>query len=40
MMDSRPEQISFAVSALIALLALANIAYTFLFSRIMMHELS
>src|SRR5918995_2788603 len=39
-MDSRPEQISFAVSALIALLALANIAYTFLFSRIMMHELS
>jgi hypothetical protein len=40
MMDSRPEQISFAVSALVALLALANIAYTFLFSRIMMQELS
>src|SRR5215217_1723292 len=34
------EQISFAVSALVALLALANIAYAFLFSRVMMHELS
>jgi hypothetical protein len=40
MMDNRPEQISFAVYALVALLALANIAYTFLFSRVMMHELS
>ena len=40
MMDNRPEQISFVVSALVALLALANIAYTFLFSRVMMHELS
>lgn len=40
MMDNRPEQISFAVYALVAVLALANIAYTFLFSRVMMHELS
>jgi len=39
-MDNRPEQISFAVYALVALLALANIAYTFLFSRVMMQELS
>jgi flagellar basal body-associated protein FliL len=40
MKDNRPEQISFVVYALVALLALANIAYTFLFSRVMMHELS
>jgi hypothetical protein len=40
MKDNRPEQISFVVSALVALLALANIAYTFLVSRVMMHELS
>jgi hypothetical protein len=38
--DNRPEQISFVVYALVVLLALANIAYTFLFSRVMMHELS
>jgi hypothetical protein len=38
--DSRPEQISFAVYALVALLALANIAYTFLFSKVQVHELS
>ena len=37
---SRPAQISFAVSALVALLALANIAYTFLFSKVQVHELS
>ena len=37
---NRPEQISFVVYALVALLALANIAYTFLFSKVMMHELS
>ena len=40
MKDNRPEQVSFAVYALVALLALANIAYTFLFSGVMMHELS
>ena len=40
MKDNRPEQISFVVYALVALLALANIAYTFLFSKVMMHELS
>jgi hypothetical protein len=40
MRDNRPEQISFVVYALVALLGLANIAYTFLFSRVMMHELS
>ena len=38
--DSRPEQISFAVYALVALLALANIAYTFLFSKVQVHALS
>ncbi len=38
--DNRPEQISFVVYALVALLALANIAYTFLVSRVMMYELS
>ena len=40
MKDNRPEQISFVVYALVALLALANIAYTFLFSKVIMHELS
>lgn len=40
MKDNRPEQIAFVVYALVALLALANIAYTFLFSKVMMHELS
>ena len=40
MKDNRPEQISFVVYALVALLALANIAYTFLFSGVIMHELS
>jgi hypothetical protein len=37
---NRPDQISFAVSALVALLALANIAFTFLFSKVQVHELS
>lgn len=40
MKDNRPEQVSFAVSALVALLALANIAYAFLFSKVQVHELS
>lgn len=40
MKGNRPEQISFVVYALVALLALANIAYTFLFSKVMIHELS
>ena len=38
--DNRTEKISFVVYALVALLALANIAYTFLFSKVIMHELS
>ena len=38
--DNRPEQISFAVFVLVVLLALANIAYTFLFSKVQVHELS
>jgi hypothetical protein len=40
MNDNRPEQIAFVVYALVALLALTNIAYTFLFSKVMVHELS
>jgi hypothetical protein len=40
MKDNRPEQIAIVVYALVALLALANIAYTFLFSKVLMHELS
>jgi hypothetical protein len=40
MKDNSLGRIPFAVSALVALLALANIAYTFLFSRVMMQELS
>jgi hypothetical protein len=38
--DSSSKQIFFAVSVLVALLALANIAYTFSYSRIQMHDLS
>jgi hypothetical protein len=40
MKDNRPEQISLVVYALVATLALANIAYTFLFSGLIMDELS
>jgi hypothetical protein len=40
MKDNRPEQIAFVVYALVGLLALANIAYTFLFSKVMVYELS